>query len=119
MAEKYTKLVFALSKSAKLNWGMKYATLKTIYTGGILSLLLYGAPKWKKTIDNVSSKSKLVRMQRPINIRLAKAYSTVSNEALCMLTGLTPIDLKIEKAFQFYHLTKGSTKEEALVDHGM
>jgi len=39
----------------------------------------------------------------------------VSNEALCILTGLTP-DLKIGKAFLFYHLTKGSTKEEVLVD---
>ena len=43
----------------------------------------------------------------------------MSNEALCILTGLTPIDLKIEKAFQFYHLTKGSTKEEALIDRDM
>jgi hypothetical protein len=32
---------------------------------------------------------------------------------------LTPIDLKIEKAFQFYHRTKGSTKEEALFDRDM
>jgi hypothetical protein len=119
MPGKCTKLIFAYSKSAKLNSGLKYATLKTIYTGGILSLLLYGAPKWKKTIDNVSSKSKLLRLLRSINIRMAKAYPTVSNEALCMLTGLTPIDLKIENAFQFYHLTKGSTKEEALVDYDM
>jgi hypothetical protein len=42
----------------------------------------------------------------------------VSNEALCILTGLTPITIKIE-AFQFYHLTKDSTKEEALVDRDM
>jgi len=46
MAGKCTKLIFALFKSAKLNQGLKYATLKTIYTGGILSLLLYGAPMW-------------------------------------------------------------------------
>jgi hypothetical protein len=32
---------------------------------------------------------------------------------------LTPIDLKIEKAFQFNHLNKGSTKEEALIDRDM
>jgi len=55
----------------KVNWGLKYATFKTIYTGGTLSLLLYGAPIWKKTIDNVSSKSKLLKLQRPKNIRIA------------------------------------------------
>jgi len=43
----------------------------------------------------------------------------VSNEALCILTGLTPIAIKIDTASQFYHLIKGSTKEEALVDRDM
>jgi len=49
MAEKCTKLIYALSKSAKLNWGLKHAALKTIYTGEILPLLLYGAPVWEKS----------------------------------------------------------------------
>jgi len=35
----------------------------------------------------------------------------VSNEALCILPGLTPITIKIDEASQFYQLTKGSTKE--------
>jgi hypothetical protein len=60
VAEKCTKLIFALSKSAKLNWGLKHAALKTIYTGGILPLL-YGAPVWEKAIDKASYKSKLIR----------------------------------------------------------
>jgi hypothetical protein len=38
---------------------------------------------------------KIVRVQRLLNIRIAKAYRTVSNEALCVITGLTPIDIKI------------------------
>ena len=50
------------------------------------------------------------RVQRLINIRIAKAYHTVSNEALCILTGLTPIAIKIDEASQFYQLTKGSKK---------
>jgi hypothetical protein len=31
--EKCSKLIFALSKSAKVNWGLSYDALKTIYTG--------------------------------------------------------------------------------------
>jgi hypothetical protein len=58
MAEKCTKLIFALSKSTKLNWELKHAALKTVYTGGILPVLLYGAPVWRKTMDNTSYKSK-------------------------------------------------------------
>jgi hypothetical protein len=30
--EKYTKLIFSLSKLAKITWGLKYEALKTIYT---------------------------------------------------------------------------------------
>ena len=44
MMDKCSKLIFTLSKSAKLNWELYYAALKTIYTGCILPLLLYGAP---------------------------------------------------------------------------
>jgi hypothetical protein len=112
-------LIFALSKSAKINWGLKLAALNTIYTGGILPLLLYGAPVWKKAIDKASYKSKLIRIQRLINIRIAKSRRTVSNEALCILIGLTPIAIKIEEAFQFYEYIRGSTKEEALVNRDM
>jgi len=39
-----SKLIFALSKSAKINLGLSHDALKSIYTGAILPLLLYGAP---------------------------------------------------------------------------
>jgi hypothetical protein len=60
MAEKCTKLIFSLSKSAKLKWGLQHSALKTIYTRGIQSLLLYGAPVWNKAIDIGSNKGRLV-----------------------------------------------------------
>jgi hypothetical protein len=31
---------------------VKHEALKTIYTGGILPLILYGAPVWKSVLDN-------------------------------------------------------------------
>jgi len=120
MANKCTKLIFLLSKAAKLNWGLNHQTLKTIYLGGILPLLLYGAPVWIKAIELECYKAKLIRVQRLINIKIAKAYRTVSNEALCILTGMTPITTKIEEAAQIYQLTRGNTKgEEAQVDSRM
>ena len=57
ITEKCTKLIFSLSKSAKLYWGLGYIALKTIYTGGILPLILNGAPVWEKA----SHKSKLTQ----------------------------------------------------------
>jgi hypothetical protein len=43
ITEKCSKLIFALSKSAKINWGLSHDALKSIYTGAILPLALqYG-----------------------------------------------------------------------------
>ena len=61
-------------------------------------------------------KDKLVRIQRLININIAKAYRTVSNEALCIITGLIQINIKIEEVTKYYEITKG---EESLYDREM
>jgi hypothetical protein len=71
MAGKCTKLIFALSKPAKLNWGAK--TRSPEDNTHKRDSTLYGAPVWKKALDKVSYKSKLVRVQRHINIKITKA----------------------------------------------
>jgi hypothetical protein len=81
--------------------------LKTIHIGGILPLILYGVPVWKSVMDNTCYKAKLIRIQRLINIRIAKAYRTVSSEALCVITGLIPINIKIKEAAKYYECIKG------------
>ena len=81
--------------------------MKTIYTGGILPLLPYGAPVWKSVLNKHCYIAKLIRIQRLINIRIAKAYRTVSNEALCVIAGIKPIHIKIEEAGRCYEITKG------------
>jgi len=76
----------------------------------------YGAPVWISAINNVTYKTKLIRVQRLINIRIAKAYRTVSNEALCIITGLTPIYIKLEETALYYHHIKEGMKDEAFID---
>jgi hypothetical protein len=103
-------LIFALSKSAKINWGLGHEALKTIYTGAILPLLHYGAPVWKKALEKTSYKIKLIRVQRLINIQIAKSFRTVSNKALCIINSLTPIDIKLEDA-QLFQITRRNKRE--------
>ena len=43
------------------------------------------------------NRKKYIRVQRLINISMAKAYRTTSSEALCMLTGMTPTIIKLEE----------------------
>jgi len=49
------------------------------YAGDIHPLILYGAPMWKGVLDITCYKAKLIRVQSINNIRIAKAYRTVSN----------------------------------------
>jgi hypothetical protein len=49
--EKCRKVIVALSKSAKLNWGLSHKALKTLYKGGIEPFLLYGAPVLAERIE--------------------------------------------------------------------
>ena len=50
-AEKCTKLINALPKSAKLVWSLKYGALRTIFTGANLPLS-YAASIWSKALES-------------------------------------------------------------------
>ena len=56
--EKCTKLIFTLARSAKITWGLKHKALKTIYSGVILPIILYGAAVWKDLIKDPATKPK-------------------------------------------------------------
>jgi len=91
----------------KSNMGPEARGTKNNIHGGILPLILYAAPVWKSVLDDTSYKAKLIRIQRLINITIAKAYRTVSNEALCVITGLTPVNIKIEETAKYYECIRG------------
>jgi hypothetical protein len=75
--------------------------IATIYKGTILPLLTYGAPVWIEAMKYAHNRQKYIRFQRLINLRLTRAYRTTSSEALCILTGMTPIVLKLEVVEQY------------------
>jgi hypothetical protein len=54
-------------------------------------------------------------VQRLINIKIAKAFRTTSNEALCTITGLTPIVIKAEEAAKLYNILRNGRAQE--MDH--
>jgi hypothetical protein len=45
---KCIKIVHVLSKSAKINCGLRHDVLRIIYIGAILPILSYGTPVWIK-----------------------------------------------------------------------
>ena len=107
MEEKCVKLIFAISRSAKVTCGLGHEALKTIYTEGILPLMLNGPPVWKSVLNWSCYKAKINRIQRHINLRFVRAYRTVSNEALCVINGITQIHIKIDEIGRVYEITQG------------
>ena len=63
-------------------------------------------------MEKESYKSKLITVQMLINIKMAQAYRTVSPKALGIITGMTPIEIKIEEMEKIYHKTRGKTNNK-------
>lgn len=57
---------------------------------------------------------KYKKVQQLINIKIAKAYRTTSNEALCVVTGLTPIIIKINKIATRYKTIKAEDAKKTV-----
>ena len=74
-AERSVKLIYSLSKSAKLTWGLHHEALLTIYKGAILPLLLYCAPVWAEAMKFEYNRIKYIRVQRLMNIKNLAASS--------------------------------------------
>jgi hypothetical protein len=74
MSSKCTKLIHALSKSSKQNWGLSNPALHTIYKGAILPIMLYGAPVWIEALKKECNKTIYNRVQRLINIKIANVF---------------------------------------------
>jgi hypothetical protein len=105
---KSMKIVHALSRTSKINWGLRHDVLRIIYTGAILPTLSYRAPVWIECLKKKHNAIKHKRVQRLMNIKMAKAYRTTSYEALCLLTGMTPILSELENQTKIYHNTRGN-----------
>jgi len=112
ITEKSMKIVQALSKSAKINWGLRHDVLRIIYNGAKLPLLSYGAPVWIECLKKKHNAIKLKGVQRQINMKIATAYRTTSHEAFCVLTGMTPILIELESQAKIYYNTRGNEKSE-------
>jgi ribonuclease HI len=71
---------------------------------------------WKESIKKECNKAKYIRVQRLISLRIVKAYRTISQGALCILTGLTSINIKAEEVATLYNITTGRNNQKFQID---
>ena len=116
VTQKCTALIHQLAKSAKLQWGLGYQAIKTIYKGAIMPVLLYGAPVWEQALRKEKNIRKYQRTQRLINNKIAKAYRTLSYEASCIVAGVEPIKIIVEEKTNIYKAKHGLLREPVEYD---
>ncbi|GBN31330.1 hypothetical protein AVEN_153047-1 [Araneus ventricosus] len=68
--------------------------VRQIYLSVIEKIILYGVQTWHR--DTVKTNSRLIQIQRIPLLGIAKTYRTVSNDAIQVLTGCPPFDIKAE-----------------------
>jgi len=86
---------------------------------GILPVLAYSSPVCANSKKIESYEPKLIKVQKIINIKMATANLTLSYVALCLLTWISPIAIKINEATQLYILTNGNPNKEGKFDTNM
>ena len=106
-----------MSRAARLHWGIKKEAIATIYKGAILPLLPYGAPVLLDAMKHGHNRQKYARVQRLINLRMARTYRTTSSEALCILTGMTPIITKLSEAVKQYSYREKQQNQDMNIDY--
>lgn len=80
------------------------------------SVILYAAPAWGEAANYDYPKKILRRTQKTALIGVVRAYRTTAWAALCVLAGITPIDLKIKERSNIFQAIKNSDRGEELKD---
>ena len=110
---KCTPIINMLARSVKLKWSLGHRALKVIYNGAIEPLLTYGAPVGDKA-STKQNNMKYQRVQRMMNIKIAKAFRSLSYEASCVLAAVRPIHLAVEEKVRTYTATHNIEYDEPL-----
>lgn len=93
---KAKRLFQKLAVFTRANWGLKFVCLKTLYEGVFIPILLYAAGAWGCLVSPTVAQV-LNKQQRAALVPMARAYRTVSTEALQVLTGCIPMDLLLRE----------------------
>lgn len=91
---------------ARYNWGMSGGALKTIYQGCVEPIISFGSCVWISEIDKVHFKRKVLSIQRAVLLRLTHSFRTTSNDALCVLAGVLPLDLKLKYEWERFKIKR-------------
>lgn len=110
-APKLSPQVTFAACAAKVTWGLNGEIVRTLDVSVIEPILLYGACAWAGATKLQLNKTKLDALQRGFAQRACRAYRTTSLTSALVLSGLLPIDLRIQESATLYEAKKGISVE--------
>lgn len=100
-----------LACAAKVTWGLNGEIVRTIYVAVIEPIVTYAASAWSQATELQMIIDRLNALQRGFAQKICKAYRTVSLTSALVLSGLLPLDLRVQEAASLYKSKKGLTKD--------
>jgi len=70
-------------------------------------------------VNKENNNARILLVLSLINIKLAKAFFTLSNGAFCVVKGMMPINIRIEDSRGLNQLNKSKSKINTLFDKNM
>lgn len=101
VCEKAAKSQAALARIMPNTYGPR-SSRRRLIASVTTSQLRYGGPTWIKALETKKNQSLLSRVHRLSAMRVASAYRTISYDAVCVLTGMTPITILMGEDSQCY-----------------
>ena len=102
-------------KLAQRNWGIGAKSMLIIYKAIIEPILFYATPALYDRMETVDWQRAMTGVQRLAMMTITKAYKTTSNEALFALTGIKPINIKVNEIMTNFYARKGEVKHPSLL----
>nr|XP_049697305.1 uncharacterized protein LOC126054733 [Helicoverpa armigera] len=110
VCKKAAEIYKQLSRAAKISWGLHRDIIHTIYTATIEPIITYAAAAWAPATAKQGIRKRLASVQRGFVQKLCKSYRTVSLNAALVLSGILPLDLRIQEAAALYAARRGSSQ---------
>ncbi|XP_066908880.1 uncharacterized protein [Halyomorpha halys] len=76
------------------------------------STMLYAALIWKEAMVTKSHRRQMVSVYRRVCLRTVSAFRTVSNEAVCVIARMPPVELLVEERSRHYGRRLHVSREE-------
>lgn len=111
VSRKTAEIYKQLACAAKVTWGLNREIIRTIYVAVIEPIVLYASSVWYPATELQMVRSLLDTIQRGYAQKICKAHRTVSLTSALIISGLLPLDIRVQEAASLYLAKKNLARD--------